>query len=152
MIIPWSASIRESVVDFIVTNALVFSLISFVGVAIGVAIATTLVLSTKHKTYRVRGGNKGVLVDEVLIQQYLDTYWEKIFPKKEIPNRLYLKNNKIHVQADLPFVPLEDQRDLLKQFDQDLTEMFDKVLGYEQDFLLSISFQNASGIRKNITA
>src|SRR5262249_55002532 len=140
MIIPWSENVRLSLAQFIFED---FWTISFFGLAlfvVGVAIATNVILNSRRQYYYIRSTDNLVAVDETVIQQYLANYWKQLFPDREIPYRLALKKNKIHISVDLPQLPLAEQRQLLERISQDLTQFFSKTLDYRDEFFLSASF------------
>ena len=41
----------------------------------------------------------------------------------------------------IPWLPLAEQKSVLKRIENDLTEAFDKLLGYQKEFYLSASFR-----------
>lgn len=142
LFLPWVPSIRTHIILFIMENTLSISLFGSIFLAIGASLLTTIVLSTRHRYYRLRSGRAAVSVDETLIQQYLDRYLERLFPKYEIPNRVLLKNNSIHILADFPYLPLEEQKPLLRRVENELASEFSRILGFRQDFYLSVSFRD----------
>lgn len=143
VMIPWSTPVRDSLVQFILEDALAISLFGFAFIVIGLAIASYILIGTKRRYYHIKSKGGATVVDEAVIQQYLDTYWKQLFPKHEIPCRLTLKNNKIHVSVDFPYLPAADQRPLLERVKNDLNKTFTKILGYQEEFYLSASFEPA---------
>ena len=144
MMFPWFPELSVSMIEFVLENTIAISLFGFAFLTIGITFLANLIISGRHKHYRIKSGTNSVLVDEHLIQQYLEKYWENIFPDHEISNHLQLKNNRICLHADLPYLPLEEQRPLLQRIEKDLTNIFSKVLGYHQEFFLYASFQPKS--------
>jgi hypothetical protein len=83
-------------------------------------------------------------VDENLINNYLHSYWKELLPKTNVPNRIALKNNRIFVIADLPYFSREEQKILLNKIDKDVSNILSKILGYDREFSLQISFHESN--------
>lgn len=143
LFIPWIPKLWVKLTQLIIENKLAISLFGFIFLSVGAAILTYIITTSKQRYYRVRSGKSPIEVDEQLIQQYLDKYWKELFPDHEIPNHLQLKRNRIHLSVDLPFLPLPEQKPLLQRIESDLTELFEKVLGYRREFFISASFQKS---------
>lgn len=141
MMIPWSINIRNALATFIFENSLAISVFGFTFFVVGLAIVVNILLSTQRRYYKINSLNSSTSVDEAVIQQYLHTYWEQLFPKTDIPCHLTLKDNKIHIAIDLPYLPIQEQRPLLERIRKDLIEIFSRILGYRDEFFLSASFQ-----------
>lgn len=138
--IPWFPTVRTDVVLFLLEDSIAISLFGLSFVAIGVGIVFNILLSVKRNYYHFKVGSNPVAVDESILQKYLNTYWEDLFPENDIPNRLILKKNKIHVIADLPYMTRHQQEVVLERIKTDLRDIFGKLLGYHHQFHLSASF------------
>ncbi len=148
ILIPWSSNIRQEVINLIADHSIAISLFGLSFIAIGVAVAVNILLSSKPKYYQFTVGKNFVYIDEKIVQRYLSEYWKELFAGQEIPNRITLKNNQIDVVADLPYVNPDQQEELLTKIQNELTDLFSDLLGYHQQFHLSVSFQQApAGIR-----
>lgn len=141
ILLPWSPTVRSDIIQFLLEDSLAISLFSFVLILIGLAIVIHIVMNARHSYYYIKSGRNPTWVDESVIEDYLDTYWKQLFPKAHVTNRLMLKKNKIHLVAELPYVPHLEQKDVLERIKNDLTELFASFLGYRQPFYLSASFQ-----------
>jgi hypothetical protein len=140
--IPWFPAIRTEVITLILEHSITIFLFGFSFIAIGCALVINILLSVRKDYYHFKVGNHPVQVDENLIQSYLTNYWKELFPENEIPNRLVLKKNKIHVIADLPYMQRPQQEVILERIKNDLRELFGDMLGYRHQFHLSASFQS----------
>lgn len=134
----------RTLAQFILQNTWLTYLFGFLFITVGVAILINIKLNVKKQYYKIKAGNKLTLLDEKIFEQYLDTYWKELFPKLEIPSHATIKNNKLYITANLPSVPLAEQKTLLQQVESDLNEILIKYLGYHQEYILSISFQPES--------
>lgn len=141
VIIPWSPEIRTDLVQFILDDSILLSLFGLTFIIVGLAIAAYILVNGRRKYYHIRSGEDAITVDEAVIQQYLDAYWKELFPGSDIPNRLAIKNNKIHITVDFPHVPQGQQQLILERIKQDLRNKFTEILGYRGDFYLSSSFR-----------
>lgn len=141
VMVPWSPGVRTDLVQFILDDSLAISLFGFTSIVVGLAIAINILLNTRRQYYHIRSDSNAIAVDETVIQQYLNTYWKQLFPNNDIPNRLTLKNNKIHITVDFPHLPLSQQQVLLERIKNDLSQTFANMLGYHSEFYLSASFQ-----------
>lgn len=142
IIISWSTEIRADFVQFILNNSLLLSSFGFAACFIGLAIAINVLINSKRKYYHIRSDNNAIIVDEAVIQQYLNAYWKELFPDSDIPSRLTLKNNKIHIIVDFPYLPIGQQQLILERIKQDLRSKFADLLGYHNEFYLSSTFQS----------
>lgn len=140
ILLPLSPLIRTDLVQFILENSVAICLFGFGFTVIGLIMIINLYLGTKRTYYYIQTGHRLAAVDEAILQDYLDTYWKQLFPQHAIPSKLTLKKNKIKVIADLPYMPKEDQKQLLERIQQDLQETFYKLLSYTQEFTIAVSF------------
>jgi hypothetical protein len=141
IMIPWSADIRTSLVQFILEDSLAISLFGFAFIVIGLAIVVNVLLNARRHHYHLRSGDKAIAVDESLVQQYLELYWKQLFPNNDVPSRLAIKDNIIYVHVDFPYLPVDQQRPLLERVRRDLKIKFEKTIGYKEDFHLYATFQ-----------
>ena len=150
VMLPWSPTVRMDLIRLLLDHSIAIFLFGFGFIIIGLAVIINIAFSARRNYYRLKSGPKSIWVDETVIQNTIDSYWTKIFPKSRIPNHLTLKKNKIHLVADLPFIPLAEQKELLEKIKIDLSDLLATFLGYRDTFYLSASFQpeDKSGKRK----
>lgn len=141
VMLPWFPMVRNELIRFILEDSLLIFFFGFAFIVIGAAIIANIVLNAKRHYYHVRSGPKSIAIDETIIQQYLDSYWKQLFPQVHVPNKLTLKNNKIYLIADLPYIPQEQQQDVLERIKNDLADIFTTTFGYKEQFYLTASFQ-----------
>lgn len=140
ILIPWSGAVRMALIQFILEDSLAISLFGFAFLIIGVYTIVNIFLSAKRHTYRVKSAEGLVDVEETVIQEYVNTYCKKLFPEHEIPCRLQIKDNRIHLSIDFPHIPENEQRDLLNRIKSDLKYTFAQILGYRDQFYLNATF------------
>lgn len=141
MMIPWSSAVRTKLVQFIQNDALAISLFSFAFLIIGTALATYIIMNSKRRYYHIRSDKYTVKVNEAIIEQYVSSYWKQLFPNRDIPSHIVLKKNKIQITADLPYLPMDQQQNLLERIKADLETLFKQQLGAKSEFNLFASFQ-----------
>lgn len=144
ILLPWSPTVRSLFIRFIQEGSLLIFLFGLGFLIIGTAIAVYVIFSSRKRYYEIRSGENLTMIDEALFQEYLNTYWKQLFPKYDIPNRVTLKKNKIQVTADLPSIPDSQQKALIERIERDLNDIFTRILGYTDDYVISISFQPES--------
>src|SRR5262249_26201196 len=113
LMLPWSPSARSELILFILEHSQTIALLGLGWILIGLSIVVYTLLSARHHYLYLRSGPRSIKIDESIIHSYLETYWKKLFPHAEIPHRVTLKRNKIHVTADLPYVPANEQKAFL---------------------------------------
>lgn len=141
LFLPESGTMLHSLTEYLLQNSWISYLSSILFIAMGVVILINIKLSLKKQYYKIRTGGLLTCLDEHVFEQYLDTYWKELFPKNQVISRATIRKNKLHIEADLPHVPLSEQKPLLQQIEKDLNEILMKYLGYHQEYLISISFQ-----------
>lgn len=141
LILPWSPFLQHVVTQFILENTLILSLFGLGFVLIGLSLVIYTLLKTRHRYIPIRTGALSVAIDENLIHQYLEAYWQKQFPKIHVPFQVNFKKKSLQIMADLPALPLSEQKDFLERVKQDFSELFGNVLGYPHDIHLYVSFQ-----------
>ncbi len=138
--IPWSNAVQMGLIEFILHDALVISLFGFTFLVIAFAMIVDFAIHARRKYYYVKSQNDVVAVDEAIIQNYLSTYWKEMFPAHNVACQLKIKDNHIHIYADLPHQPVDVQPIIIEQVKSDLQKQFRSSLGPEVSFSLSASF------------
>lgn len=137
----FSVQMRTDFIQFVLEDTVLLPIFGITLVAIGVGVLINSFFSLRRKTYRISSGNYVTSLDENLFKQYLETYWKQKFPQKEVPCTVCLKRNKILVSAELPFVPLAEQKAVLSHIDSDLSQILTQYLGYHRKYVINISFK-----------
>jgi hypothetical protein len=141
ILLPWSSFLQTVTTQFILENTLILSLFGLGFALIGLSLVIYTILQTRHRYVQIRTGTLRVILDENVIRQYLENYWQEQFPKQHVPFNLSVKKRSLQILADLPYLPLEEQKILLEQIKQDFSDLFGRVLGYPHDVHLIASFQ-----------
>lgn len=142
VLMPWFPAMRVDFIKFLLENSMAITLFGLCFLTIGIYLVISIILGAKRHYYEFKVGQNLVTVDEDLIQKYLQVYFSEIFPTQEIPCGLTIKQNLLHITADLPYVPSSQRDVLLEKIKQDLKNIFGQHLGYDSDYYLSASFQS----------
>lgn len=141
VMVPWSYSIRTYLTSLIVEDSLAISLFGFAFIVIGLAIASYILLNARKQHYHIKTSDGSILVDEGIIEDYLKIYWKELMPENQVSSRVALKNNKIDISVDFPYVPKAGQKPLLEKVRIDVRDWLLKFLGYHDEFQLHATFQ-----------
>lgn len=141
-LLPWFPAMRSDLIQFFLENSVAIFLFGMSFLTIGVVMVVNIILSTKRHYYEFKVGHNPVRIDEDLIQKYLQNYFYEIFPTQEVACRLTIKQNRLHIDADFPYVPVTQRSVLLEKIQDDLRELFSKQFGYSNDYYLAASFQS----------
>jgi hypothetical protein len=140
MFLPWSQHLQQETIRLITENTLILSLYGMGFVLIGLSIVIYTILATRRRELIVRTGNLAVTVDEAVVCQYLRAYWLEQFPGSQVPFHIKVKKNALQISAELPALPLEEQKIFLEKVKQDFTDLFGNLLGYPHDVHLIANF------------
>jgi hypothetical protein len=108
---------------------------------VATAIIANILINMRRRYYHLSSGKRGIAIDEVAIQQLLNAYWHQNFPGQDIPSLLTLRNNTIHINVELPGIPIDEQEPFLERTTQDLQGIFANILGYNSEFFISANFK-----------
>lgn len=141
MILLFSPEIRGSLVQFILQNSVMLFLFGFGFLVVGAAIVAHIIVNAKKKHYHIKSNNQSIYISEDVFQEYVSSYWKQLFPNQDVPNQVILKKDKIQIVAELPFVPIPEQKKIITRIERDLSELFNRLIGYRKEYILSLSFQ-----------
>jgi hypothetical protein len=141
VILPSAPEFKHHIIDFLESNS---ALIQFSGILVatlGLILLISSFFVNRRDHYLVVYDKKGrIVIDEDILEQYVNSYFATLFPGTNYHVYSKIKDEKIHLVADLPSVPDESQKILLETIENDLNRLFSDKLGYKNDFYLSISF------------
>lgn len=143
LLLPWSENVRSHVVAFINENAWPWNLFGLGFILIGIAIGAYTLLTKRNRYFTSKQGSNETTISEKVIDDYLRTYFAGQFPSQDIPYRFTISKNKFHLVTDLPFIPLENQPEVIQKIEDDIQKIFRDYLGYKKELKFSISFASA---------
>lgn len=144
LILPWSTFLQGAATNLIMNHTLILSLFGLGLVLTGLSIVIYAVYNVGYRYVNIRIGDRSIVVDENLIEQYLQNYWKKIFPQHQIPFYISIRKNFIQIVADLPALPESDQEAFLEKIREDFSNLFSGVLGYRNEIDFIAHFGNSS--------
>lgn len=143
LLTPWSSAIRTHIILFIIENTALISSFGLLFIILGVTLLINVIISSQHRYYSIKSKKNAVMVDENLIQQLVDCYFKELFPQKDVPNTITIKNNKIHITVNFPYFPTFEQKPFLECVEHDLSQTLGDILGLKEEFYLSASFKES---------
>lgn len=124
---------------------LVASFLFFVGT--GLLWGALDALRKRHLKLRLKGTpQQQVTVDTALIGRYVQHYWNTQFPDENmIHSSVSISElGEITVAADQLPIPEEEQQQFIEKVEKELGILFYRLLKYEKEFNLSLSFREYS--------
>lgn len=143
ILLPWFPYLQQISIHFILENSLILSLFGLGFTLTGFSMAAYAILKTGRKYVEIRTGDLAVILDENVIKQYLETYWQTHFPQAKVSYNINFKKHSLQIIADLPSLSLSDQKAFLEEVKQDFNDLFSRVLGYPYDVYFITSFKNS---------
>lgn len=140
LVLPWVAHVRTDFVDTLAGNPIAMTLIGISFLAVGALLMVSHVRHRYHN-YHIRTGQYSVTVDSGVLNGYVDAYWRKVFPDQSVTSDVKVHSDTLHIIANLPPYPFEEQKALLLRIEKDLAELFAQTIDYRKSFLISMSFR-----------
>lgn len=141
IVLPLFPFLQSAAVLLILEHTLILSLFGLGFALIGFSIITYAYLNSRRTQVMIRTGKLGVQIDQNIIYQYLDAYWQKEFPGAHVAFQVKVKKRSLKILADLPSLPLNEQKMILEKIKCDFIELFGGVLGYPYEIDIIASFQ-----------
>ncbi len=144
LLIPILNGFRRALIKLLTASPYWIGVVGAIVFLVGVLLLVSHLTMNRRRYYQLRMGDRPVTVDNAVVEVYLQQYWENMFTGQEVSSQVTIHKDRIEVSADLPAVPFSEQKALLERIEQELVELFEKVLGYRREFLLSVSFQESA--------
>jgi len=138
--LAWSAYIRTEAIMLILIGKWGIFLTAVVMLLGGLLLLAYVLKDSRRRYTYIEAGKSSCVLDETFIQQYLDLYWENLFPSQDISYELNIKKNKIRILANFPSLPAEEQKRFLDKQKRELSHIFGRILGYPHKVILGASF------------
>lgn len=137
LLLPWSDTIKNELTRFILENSLIFSLFGLGFLLIGISLILYAWHGAKKRCLYLKTGKNSVVLDENVVQNYLETYFQGKFHNQNIPVSFKIKKKYLLVSANLPKISSEE----VAKIKEDLNDIFGRLLGYPHDIHLEIIYQ-----------
>jgi len=141
ILLPWFPYLQQISIHFILENSLILSLFGLGFTLAGISMAAYALLKSRRKYVEIRTGDLAVILDENVIKQYLEAYWQSHFPQAKVPYNIHFKKHSLQIIAELPSLSLSEQKAFLEEVKQDFHDLFSRVLGYPYDVHFITSFK-----------
>ena len=109
LFITWASQFREATVKTIEHRPEFFTIISIVFLITSIVILVVHHFVRKKHYYKIEMGKHNVSINKNVIEKYVTYYWNELNLEKEIQSQVIVKNNKLHIIADFPSIPINQQ-------------------------------------------
>jgi hypothetical protein len=140
--LPWFSFLQTMTAHLIFEHTLILFIFGLGFTLIGFSIFVYAFLKTRRHYVQIRIGKFSISLDENVVHQYLENYWKEHFPEAHVPFDLSFNKHSLQIVADLPTLPLREQKAFLERIKQDFSDLFGRVLGYPYDVHFIASFQS----------
>lgn len=139
VIMPYAEAFRYGIAEFFIARpAMLFSL-GLVVLGSGVFLMLGFFFMHKKRYYKLRMQCGKTEIEESIIKDYVKDYWESIFPGKPFELEVVLgRSQKIEIVTKLP-QGKEDSKELFERIKSELGVLLARRLGYEKEFVLTIT-------------
>ncbi len=150
LLIYFSFEIRTAVVSFILESPTLIALYGIVFLLIGFASGLNAILAMRKRIYSIHIASEGsatvdVDVDEAMIEQTINAYWKKLFPKQNYSCAVVLKGQTIHIEANFPYIQPAERLPMIENIKVDLLQLLENTLGKPQKIELAAHFHIPPG-------
>lgn len=130
--------LRYAIADFFLEESVRFSLAGYVILGCGVLLLLGFYVMHRGVYYRIKMGKRDAWVDPAVVQSYVKTYWDSVFPEKDFAVEVrFSGDQKIELFVEMPLLSPENHKSVLLKSEGELAQILEKHLGYRRDFLLS---------------
>ncbi len=140
LILPWTRHLQDELFSLIENHPWAITLFGASLTFIGIALLLQIIASSRKQYVTIQTGPNSIQFSEAIVADYIQAFWEQLFPEREIPCRISIKRNKICIVADLPHIPKSERKELLKKIEEGLAETMRYSLGCTKTLELTISF------------
>lgn len=140
MVVPWTEGMRDATIDFLEQNWIVLFLIGTALTTAGIGLFSMVLSRFTRRYYAFSTGDVDVSVDEKVLEEYAQRFWQARFPGREISCLVRIKRKHLFMQAELPFIPEKEQKSFITEAQRDLQDQLQGLLGYSSDLRLTVSF------------
>lgn len=115
ILLPWSPLLKSLSIQFLLEKTLVLSLFGLGLTLTGLSIVIYTLLRSRRKYVTIRTGEHAVTLDENVVRQYLENYWQEQFPQFQIPFHLNFKKDLSKLLPTFLFFPFRNKKHVLKK-------------------------------------
>ncbi|MBY0528605.1 MAG: hypothetical protein K2P51_00250 [Rhabdochlamydiaceae bacterium] len=90
-------------------------------------------------------------VDPSVIQNYVQCYWNDIFPDYRLDTQIVIRRGKkIEILAEMPEMADEELTELLTQIENELSCLLEHSLGYRSEFLVTVTHTSKKSLKNSL--
>ena len=141
VLIAMIPGMRLAITQFIMADTFFLPFFGLTLTSMGGGLLIRVFHQLQRQTYQIKGGSYLTEVDAEVIQSYINEYWKELLPNHEISSHISIKENRVIIEADFPFMDSLEQKQILESVQKDLDENLNRFLGYRDEYLLTINFQ-----------
>lgn len=143
-ILSWSTSLQQRTFQFILEETFAVIVLGLGVALIGIAMIYYVLGLVRRHSFYLWTGPLSVAVDDTVMYQYLEDYWQRRFPEDKIPFQVTFKKYACRVAAELPAIPRVEQKPLVNQIKEDFRDLFGRKIGYPYDVQIAAYFKRST--------
>ena len=137
--LQYAPHLRMAIAVFVMDSAIAFSFLGYVTVVCALLLSIGFYVMQRGAYYQVQMDRGPVVVEPKLIEEFVQGYWKKRFPEKELRTEVILRGKqRIEVVAEMPEMPLESQAVLLSEVELELGSLLENHLGYRRNWMMTV--------------
>lgn len=141
VILWWSEDYRQTFLNLLQNRPSILAAAAALFLLIGISLVVKLCLKWRRHRYVISEGSLSVAVEDTVFENYLKTYWKQEFPEGSVSYTIKVKPKKIFIDAELPAAAEEERLSMVEKVENDLTELYQRFLGYTGKVQLTASFE-----------
>jgi hypothetical protein len=126
----WSSFAQYHLIDFILNQTWIFLWIGLALTILGFTYLIDAVEKASRRYIYIRLDNPLVSVRRKVFEKYIKSYWKQRFPQHPISSEMEIKGDHLFITTEIPQHLVPDQKEFTHQTQQDLEDLFGRVLGY----------------------
>lgn len=136
LILPKAPHFRFLLSELIATRSEVFAPIGGVISSLAIMLAASFYALYRHRTLYVTMLHNPIEVDPVVIEKYVNEYFLEYFPDLLSKTQVSVsKKQRLEVTVYTTKIATSEKQQFLLQCEQELGDLFKRVLDYDRDFL-----------------
>jgi len=135
-----SSALRVAFEQLLESEGAAFARIGVTLIIVGVLLLLGLYKLNNHHYLTLKMGVSKTLIDEAVIKEYLTKYFKDIFPQEEVASDVAIHlPQKLEIIVQFPDMVEEKKIHLISRMENELGVLLARKLGYDKEFLLTIS-------------
>lgn len=131
--------LRFAIADFFLQEPVRFSFLGYLVLGCSALLLLGFYVMHRGIYYQIKMGRGQASVDPMIVQSYVKTYWDSIFPEKDYAVEVRFSNDqKMQLFLEMPLLAPENHKTVLLNAEGELGKILEKHLGYRREFLLSV--------------